>query len=161
MKKSRLKVRVSQKEEDGIILPVYRTIPIEEDFIKVFNIMYIMMSRLDRVSTLLIFFLVKQKTNQDLLYNNKSVRNEFIKECNKNSKDTLKYTEHTVSKAFSRLKKEGILLDYEDVIGAYKINPAFIFIGDKGIRNNKIGELQKLEDYKEAKQEELEQIINE
>lgn len=133
---SKLRVNVGWKEEEEIKLPIYRNVPIEDEFVKVFRIMETMLVRLDKVEILLAFYLVNQMDYSGLVYSNKIFRDRFIKHIEDKSKGKIQYRHQTVYQAFSNLRKEGILVPYKTTNGAYFVNPAFIHIGDKQERRN-------------------------
>lgn len=142
---TRLRINVGYKEEEGIKLPIYKNVVVEEEFIKVFRVMENLFSRLNKIELLLTLFLVKTMTVECVVYNNKIVRTKFINYVKELSKGKIDYKHQSVHNAFAVLKKEGVLITERETetVGAYFVNPAFVYIGDRGDRNKAITLIEK------------------
>lgn len=131
----KLKVNIGYKLEEDVKIPVYKNIPVEEEFIKFYRIMEHMVTILTRPELLLVLFLCRKGGNTGIVYNNRIVREEFIEYVNTKSKGKVSYKTQTIHQAFSKLKKYGIVVSYQGIEGAYWINPSFVHDGSDIIRD--------------------------
>lgn len=142
---TRLRICVGYKKQEEIKLPVYKNIEVEEEFIKVFGEMGSLFAVLNKIEILLIFFLVQTMSNECVVYNNKIVRTTFINHVRDISKGKITYQHQSVHNAFGVLRKEGLLINeyITEIVGAYFVNPAYIYIGDKRGRNEAITNIER------------------
>jgi hypothetical protein len=130
----KLKVRAGYKEEDEILIPVYKSIPIEEEFIKFYPIMKRAITLIGKVELLLMLFLCERLDEKGLVSSNSIMRDRFVEEVKQLSKGDIIYNDQTIKQAFTNLKKLGMLVAYEGKRGFYYFNTAFLHIGEKSER---------------------------
>lgn len=147
----KLRVATGYKIDGGVRLPTYKTIPVEEEFIKFYRIMEHMVTKLTRPELLLSLFLSRKGGETGIVYNNKKVRDEFLEYIDTKSMKKLTYKTQTIHQAFSTLKKAGVLISHDDIEGAYWINPSFLFDGKDTVRDKIVIEIDRQEFGKDMK----------
>lgn len=138
-------MRTGYKEEDGIKLPIFKNVKVEEDFVKVFKNMESSITRLNKIEILLSMYLTKTMSKEGLIFNNKMVRLQFINHVKELSKGEIDYRHQSIHNAFAVLKIEGIIIPETEsgMLGSFFINPAFMYKGDRATRNRAITKLEK------------------
>lgn len=124
----------------GIFQPIWKTKQFSAESYKVYDNVQYKLEKLDKCSTLLFHYLCEQMDFSNNIEHTQALRRDFIAHLKKNLGQS--YEDDTVKKAFSKLVKELLIINY-DVRSSFTVNPRHVFKGSEEQRKKLIQTLIK------------------
>jgi hypothetical protein len=110
--------------ENGFMVPSYKTMNYTTDGYKLYNNVSYKFAKLDMTAILLFHFICEKMDESNNIVHTHALRKEFIAHSKKNLSRNVK--DDTVKKAFTKLVKVGLLINY-DHKSDFTVNPRHVF----------------------------------
>jgi hypothetical protein len=127
-------------DEGGIKIPNWKTKQFSSESYKLYDNVQYKLAKLDKCSTLFFFYLCEQMDPSNNITHTQALREGFIAHARKNLGEP--YENETVKKAFSKLVKELLIINY-DIRADCTMNPRHVFKGSEEARKELIQKLIK------------------
>jgi hypothetical protein len=122
--------------EEGIIIPVEAYSFVVRNHTKRYHNCLYLLAGLNNCARNLMDFLVEDMDDNNIVYSNAHVRDEFISFISEASEGDTNYSESSIKKAFSSLTSKGLLRNISR--GIYKVNPKYFIRNSEEQRFNLI-----------------------
>jgi hypothetical protein len=126
--------------DEGLILYKYATKKYSSIHYNVYENIQYKLAELNKLAYLLFHFICEKMDESNNIVHTQSIRNEFIKHVKSNL--NLDYKDGTVKKAFAKLVKVCLIINY-DIKSHFTVNPRHVFKGFENERRELIQQLIK------------------
>jgi hypothetical protein len=137
MKKINVKWRIYKPQGNILLANIVSKTFSSEGYFFYENVIFKLAS-LDKAATLLFHFICEKMDNSNNIVHTAALRNQFIQFAKQNC--SLSYTDQTVKKAFAKLVKVGLIINY-DVRCDFTVNPRHVFKGSNEKRKELMQQL--------------------
>lgn len=118
------------KEVNGIYVPIKQKTTFNAPYMQYFKDFERKRAELDRCSSMLLGFLITTIDDQNRVYINKIIKNDFIKYSQEILGLEKAYSQTSINNALSKLRKADILIQTYSV-GVNYLNPVLVFKGSQ------------------------------
>ena len=139
MKKINVKWRIYKLQGDILLADIVSKTFSAEGYVLYENVIF-KLATLDKTATLLFHFVCEKMDNSNNIVHTAALRNQFIQFAKQNC--SLSYTDQTVKKAFAKLVKVGLIINY-DTRCDFTVNPRHVFKGSNEKRKELMQQLIK------------------